>query len=102
MRLPASVKIGPHRYRLEVDRNGVLEGAGSCSGATLGRRLLIVIDGQLEGTQRAEVLLHEVLHGCLASHGMDHDEEEAVVNAAAGPLLDALRSNPGLVRVLLA
>jgi hypothetical protein len=85
-----------------VDREQIIHDAGECHGATSTRRHVIVVDGSLEGTSLAEVLLHELLHACLAGATLEDEAEEAMVNAAAGPLLDALRSNPGLVRVLLA
>lgn len=102
MKLPRSVVIGPHRWRLVTIGDELLDEAGGAHGVTVPRRHLIAVDGTLEGTSLAEVLLHELLHACLAGHTMDDEAEEAVVNAAAGPLLDALRRNPGLVRVLLA
>lgn len=102
MRLPRSVRVGPHRYQLVVDRHGVLEDTGGCHGSTVTRRLTIAIDGSLEGTAAGEVLLHELLHACLAGHTMDDELEEAVVNAAAGPLLGVLRDNPAIVSALLA
>lgn len=101
MRLPRSIAIGPHRWALVVDRDQLLLDAGGCHGSTSTRRHVIAIDGTLEGSSLAEVLLHELLHACLAGHSIDEDLEEGMVNAAAGPLLDALRRNPAVVAVLL-
>lgn len=99
MRPPSRVTMGPHRWRIVVDVDERLIAEG-CHGTCIPRRQLIVIDGALEGTAAAEVVLHELIHAALAGTTLEEDVEELVANAAAGPLLHALRANPALVRFL--
>lgn len=88
--------IGPHVWRLEVDDDSVLADAADAHGYCSTVRHLIVVDGTLEGTALAEVVVHELLHACLAGAGLEPDDEERAVDLAAGRLLDAWRRNPQL------
>lgn len=97
--LPRSFVMGPHRWQLRTDP--LLETVGACHGVTHPRRQLIVLDATLAGTALAEVLMHELLHAALSGASLDEADEERMANAAAGPLLHALRANPPLVKVLL-
>lgn len=100
MRLPRTVRVGPHRYRLVIDRNGLLEQGGACNGLTVPRRLVLAVDGTLEGTALAEVVVHELLHACMAGLGLDDELEERVADGAAGRLLGVIRDNPALIRAI--
>lgn len=101
MRPPRSFVLGAHRWRLLVDVDEMLLDDG-CHGSCIPRRKMIAVDGALEGTALAEVVLHELLHATLAGLVLDDDLEEQVVQAQAGPLLEMLRRNPPLVRYLTA
>lgn len=105
MKLPTSVKIGPHTYRVASGQptDQVLEAkreAGNADHALLRIR----ISSELPASVRAEVLLHEVLH-CIWDQGplrnRDDDLEEDIVAAFAPLLLDTLRRNPALTTYLL-
>lgn len=67
---------------------------------------LIQIEGAGAGpTVRANTLLHEVMHACLAMAGitdvLTDEDEERVVRRLSPLLLQALRDNPGLVTYLV-
>lgn len=112
--LPSTVTIGHLRYALRrdqayLDKEGVRAGheyagqSGPC-------RQLIAIAEELAPDYEAETVLHEILHQCLRSVGLDPDRdakagaedvEERAVSGLSGPLLATLRANPDLVAYLL-
>lgn len=74
------------------------------------RRQLIGVRPGAGPDDEADSVLHEVLHQCLRASGCwpgqvrpgrDVDLEEVVIGAMTGPLLRALRDNPGLVTYLV-
>ena len=105
MKLPKSVKIGPHVYSVVDEERAILalrdEGK---YGITRPDRLEIHVDPSGAHTQVADTLLHEVLH-CIWDQGALRTEdpglEERVICSLATGLLDALRSNPKLADFLL-
>ena len=100
MRPPRSFLLGAHRWRLLVDVDEMLIN-DACHGQCVPRRKTIAVDGALEGTALAEVVLHELVHAALSGLVLDDDVEEQIAQGLAGPLLEVLRRNPPLVHFLV-
>lgn len=104
MKLPASILVGPHRYRVRTGKqhDRILgDNAGHC----VADQLTIRISRDLPPSVKAETVLHEALHAIWDQSPMrnrEDDVEEDVVSMFAPPLLDLLRRNPVLVAFLLA
>lgn len=101
MNPPGTIDVGPHRYRVVVDHDGLLDSdhkAGHCSAS----RLVIAVDADQEPSQMADTVVHEVVHALLAVSGLDDDIEERVCLALGPGLLGVLQDNPELVRWLAA
>ncbi len=107
---PRFINIGPHRYRLVVDRAAVdrvsVEGGERVVGACDTTRLTIVVDPDIAPSQVAETVVHEILHGAMsligAGEDVTTDVEERIVLRLAPVLLQIVRSNPHLVAYLTA
>lgn len=93
---PKHVDVGPHRYKVKVDRTGALGDAGR-SGQCSPSRLTITLDDGQAGTQLADSLLHELTHALLQAADLDEEVEERVCSILGPGLLGLLRSNPDLV-----
>jgi hypothetical protein len=105
MKLPATVEVGPHRYRISCP-NHDLEG-DDCSGRTQNLQLVIQVRNDRPHTAVADTLLHELLHAVahVAGFVQSADETETledVISRLSSPLLDTLRRNPDLVAFLTA
>jgi hypothetical protein len=104
--LPASIKVGPFRYRVVCDWQ---EFANLGSGPDLWGEChhkveTIYLNPRLAGTALAETLWHEVKHVVYRAAGIEDDKEmteEQAVNTASPMELAVLRENPELVRFLL-
>jgi hypothetical protein len=101
---PKRITIGPHTYRVVVDRAAIDRisaqsdrHVGQCCHETL----VITVDPDLARSQMAETILHEVLHGAFSLIGacdvLSYDQEESVVRRLSPVLLEALRANERLV-----
>lgn len=108
MTYPFVINVGPHSYRLLVDRESVeraIEDAGvEVLGYTNHQDLEITVDIDHAESIVADTLLHELLHAVFYTSGMMTvlgDEEEQVVTSVSTALLDALRRNPALVARIL-
>lgn len=99
--LPRHVQVGPHRYRVALDRVGLLESSDRV-GATSADRLVIALEPTLPHTAMADTLLHEVVHAVLDTAELEPDLEERVARCLGTGLLDVLRRNPQLVAYLTA
>lgn len=99
MKLPDVVVIGPHRYRVEVIPDGILEGAGA-DGLCQPRRNVIAVDGGQPPTQLADCIMHEATHGLLAVVKLEDDVEEAIALALGPALVMFIRDNPELIRAI--
>lgn len=69
------------------------------------KMVISIREGDHALTHRAEVLLHEVLHGILVTTSRKEDigeKEEEVVRALSVALLAVLRDNPEFVKYLTA
>jgi hypothetical protein len=107
---PKFVVVGPHRYRVTVDRAAVdrvsVEGGERVVGACDRQRLEIVADPELAPSQLADTVLHEVLHAAFdligAGEDIAADVEERLVLRLAPVLLQVVRANPSLVEYLTA
>lgn len=108
MRPPKYVHIGPFRYQILVDqskcdRASVEQGQnqlGECDAETG----TILISPKLGPVQKAETVLHEILHALTDMTGvaaqLTSDTEEIVVRSLSPALLDLIKRNPSLVRFL--
>jgi hypothetical protein len=100
--LPKSVRIGALDYKVKTwspkaaDNTGAL---GLCDRETC----KILLKGTLGPQKMAEVLLHEVVHGCFDGAGLRVDlgpHEENIVNGLGYQLLQVIRDNPKLIAFL--
>jgi hypothetical protein len=108
-RLPSVIRVGPRRYKVTSDRTrmGRLSRTerADLQGFTDHRALTIDIDPNQAPDEKADTLLHEVIHTVTNLTGLngdwDAETEERVVNRLSPALLDVLRRNPTLVTYLL-
>ena len=111
---PERLIIGHRTYTVVVDSDLVEreqpDGGGEWQAFSDPRRQVIGVRGGSGPDDEADSVLHEVLHQCLRASGCwpgqvragrDVDLEEVVIGAMTGPLLRALRDNPGLVTYLV-
>lgn len=97
LRMPESVKIGPHTYTIvRAYRNGA-NGYCDMDG------LKLAVQPRLRKTKAQEVLLHEIVHALthptLCGSGKFTDEE--FVTGVTPLLLQVLKENPGLLSYLI-
>lgn len=102
---PRSLRVAHATYTLRPDR-AECEAVGS-NGHFLGDARRIAYRDDLPADKLREVLLHEALHATFDACGQptlfgDVEDEERVVHALTGPLLDLLRRNPRFVEFLTA
>lgn len=96
MKPPATVKVGPHLYRVVLVPDGVLIDGGT-AGHCATSRLVIAIEPELAPSQVCDTIIHECLHALLDGTDLDPDVEERVALCLAPGLLLLLESNPDLV-----
>lgn len=107
--LPDTIRIGPYRYRVVVDQAVVdaasREASAHLCGSANHIEQTISLSPKLGPDARAEVLLHECIHGIFEQasigRGLKGDVERVVEVLGYG-VLDLLRRNPDLVAYLLA
>lgn len=110
---PKTVKVGPYRYSISVDKDFNYQNDfdkkstddGYMFGGTNHPTQSIVLDGRVGPDLQGETLLHEVIHCCLFALGSpdwsDEDDLEERICMSLSPILfDTLRSNPELVDYL--
>lgn len=105
MKLPGHVKVGPHTYRLVVDRDAIARVSADAEERKLGecepRTCTITIDPDQARSQLADTVVHECLHASFdvigAMEDVTDDIEERLVRRLAPVLLQVLQDNPGLV-----
>jgi hypothetical protein len=106
MHLPPAIVIGPYTYPIVSDDGELIRYEHKAKTLVWGAMQYIehriLIDPNMCAEKTAVTLLHEVMHGCndLAGNA-DLDNEERIVRALAPILLDTLRRNPELIRVLI-
>ena len=62
----------------------------------------IKLDADISKEKAVVVLMHEVLHGCVAEYRIDtYDHEEDIVGSLAPAIAATLRNNPDLVKLFL-
>jgi hypothetical protein len=105
---PSTVKAGPYRYRVVVDKAAIdaertatrkAAAQGSCNADTQ----VITLDPGLAPDTLAETLLHEVFHAIYTTVGIGSEEKiqaHEMIYRTTPTLLDVLRSNPDLVAFL--
>lgn len=98
-KVPQHVIVGPHRYRIVMVPDGVLDDAGR-HGQCSAHRLVIAVDQGQAPSQAADTILHELVHAMLATLDLSDEDEERVALALGPALLLLLRSNPDLVDYL--
>lgn len=99
MKPPRHVDVGPHRYRIVVDDDGLLDGAGRV-GQCVPDRLTIALSAGMPHTQAADTVIHEICHAALNAIQLDDGVEESVCLCLAPALLQVVRSNPSLLEWL--
>jgi hypothetical protein len=106
--MPPVVQVGPYRFTVRCDTPSIAvksqeSGNKKPMGLTDTLNLTIDIDPKCAPDQRADTLLHEVLHTIICTVGGWEKgwTEEDAISALSPTLLDTLRRNPDLVRYLL-
>ena len=104
--LPSSIQIGPLPFTITDDLNAYHATAVENGAAVWGRieygKGRIILDPDQTVAHKRMALFHEVLHGAWHLTDRKHEEDEALMLALSGPLLDTLRRNPALVAYLLS
>jgi hypothetical protein len=105
MSRPKTLRVGPYVWTVLWQRRDVLRfhPDGSACGCCDAPTLTIAVDGSGAEDYSRATLLHELLHACLrcSDPHLDDDAEETAVAGITGPLLAALKDNPGLVTYLV-
>lgn len=102
MKPPRCLLVGPHRYRVIVDRAGLIGDNGQC-GHTSIQRGVIAIDGEQTPSQVADTLCHELFgHALLAAAGLSDEDEERVCLLLGPGVLRVLWDNPDLYPYLIS
>lgn len=104
MELPHKVRIGAMDYTVEPWSTREASSAGAL-GMCDANLLIIRIREDMVPMKKAEVLVHEILHGMWDSAGLhcgSDPEEEHVVSALAYQFLQVWRDNPELLAFLTA
>lgn len=96
---PATVKVGPHEFRVVVVPDDVLINVGK-AGSCDAQGGVIAIDGRQTKSQLADTLLHELTHAMLDVLDFEAADEERICLALGPGLLALLRDNPALVKWL--
>lgn len=91
MRLPRTLKIGPYRYTVSVEKDPRNDHDQQLNGHILYDDLRIVMRASMPPERMAATLLHEVVHG-LSELGQINLEEEQV-HQLGGPLAAFLLDN---------
>ena len=107
------LQIGPVTYAVVVvpdlrsafnDEGEPIEGDEEngklLNGQIIYHRMTIELNANLPVAFQPIVLLHEAIHGVLSHAGIEHDE--GTVQALGYGLVDLLRDNPDLVRLIVA
>lgn len=100
--LPTQLRIAHATFTVKVDNKACA--AQEANGTTVIDEREITVRDDLPVDKLREVLLHETLHGCFnaGALALPNAQEERLVGAITGPLLQTLRDNPDLVAFLLA
>jgi hypothetical protein len=102
--VPERIVIGPHTYRVELDTGAACRSNRNpdAMGCSDPRALVMTLAADLAPSQLADTLLHEVMHAVYTNAGQPAAEgsEEAFIGAVASGLLDTLRRNPDLAKLL--
>ena len=99
IKLPKSVKIGPHTYNIKEDlppEGGLYGSFQSEEGIRLDPRMASL-------SHKQEVILHEILHSIVLNfipQLKDEEAEEQIVTVMANSLVLVLKDNPELVEFL--
>lgn len=112
-KIPTHVQVGPWKITVVCDAAELAKEQAKARDGRVGsydsNGQRVIIDPDLGPDQTAGTLLHEVLHACFSTAGLDgedlknsEDVEEAVVRSLEPILLDTLRRNPSLIAYLTA
>jgi hypothetical protein len=99
MRLPSTVKVGPHVYQVvRKSKEQMPDVLGYCDFTQTSIWLL----RGMNLSKTREILVHELLHACTYPTfcGEEKFSDEEFVNAVAPVWLNVLRENPKLVQYL--
>jgi hypothetical protein len=101
IRMPRTVKVGPHVYRVLVKPPSVMRDNGvSLDGWCKSPLLEIWVVRGLKLSHKQEVLIHELIHAAGRSSFKDRMTEENFVTVLAPALLQILQDNPKVVAFL--
>jgi hypothetical protein len=106
---PYRVKVGPHTYMLDINRQRCADHEVSF-GITFHETTEVALHPDVSRSQAQDTLMHELLHATFHMLGfgparndegmLSHENEERLVRSLAPTLLDILQRNPRLVAYL--
>lgn len=101
-KFPKSIRIGYQTYALkEVTAFSTSDQAGQFNSADA----TIEWKNRGNATDIANTLIHESLHACFYTHGLceglNHTEEERIVNTLANALTGWMKDNPQLINCIM-
>lgn len=102
MRMPRSLKVGPHRYKIVLDHHGLLDVGDPSAGGCNKDHHVIGLSPRMAPSTQADTILHEAVHALLATVKLEDETEEAVALALGPGLLSLFRDNPALYPFLMA
>tara|TARA_R110000787_G_scaffold23832_1_gene67954 strand:- start:460 stop:930 length:471 start_codon:yes stop_codon:yes gene_type:complete len=100
---PTQVKVGYRDIKIEwITPDFKTDTLTDCFGWYLAREGKIQVQNSLGGQEKANTVLHEVLHACVYGSGLnqaggalkEEDSEEIVVNQITNYLMGVFRDNP--------
>lgn len=100
MKIPASVKIGNHIYKIRQVEN-LSDEEGRYLGWNQRTNLDIAVEEGLPDSMKLEVLQHEINHGLFnGSPIYHHKDNEDIVVSLTGPLIEFIADNPEYIRFI--
>lgn len=87
MKIPKSLKIGGHVFKIEMKKE--LNNMGSCDTS----KNLIVIDADMPQDQKEATLIHEMLHAMNTTFDGGHPYTHALLDSLAEQIYQVLSDN---------
>tara|TARA_R110001592_G_scaffold106036_2_gene297976 strand:+ start:4842 stop:5240 length:399 start_codon:yes stop_codon:yes gene_type:complete len=100
---PTMIKVGYRDIAIEwITPNFKLDELTDCFGQYKAREGVIQMQDSLCGQEKANTVLHEIMHACCYGAGLnqadmplkDEDKEEIVINQLSNYLMGVFRDNP--------
>jgi len=104
MKIPKKIKVGPLTYEVFVSKDVTNE--GDCWGSTHYRTQKIFLTPDSKEDHREETFVHELLHACLETSGLNfrieekdkYPSAEEIVRTTATILYQVIKDNPKIFK----